>query len=406
VTVIAELWRTWRAWRGAAWWPAVLLVTVQTVNGMWYMPQLSFFPIYLQEQLGLTPAAIGGVVAGAQVTGMVAALLGGWITGLLGSKWALVVGLIFSGLGSLAFQAHAIWLVAALSFAGGVGLAWITVGGSSYLTRLSSRGALGMLAAIYALSMTVGGAVGNPIAGMIIERHSFSAFGWAETALIACGIALAALGLTYQHDRSAGAAPMRAIWDGALPMTRRPRVQRLLGLRSLPTIFYGMLTVLIPLLINALSGSKVVVAAYGTTNLIVASAAQLLAGRAADRWGARGPTLAAYACVILAGLGLAATAETVWGLFLFGVFGVAAAWALSTLMYVWVADGVPKAEHASSFGLLHAVWSLSMIVGSLLGGWLVHILPGLPFLVVGLLNVGSLFLARSYYRVPPAARSS
>ena len=96
---------------------------------------------------------------------------------------------------------------------------------------------------------------------------------------------------------------------------------------------------------------------------------------------------------MLAALGLAATAGMVWGLFISGVLGIAAAWSLSALMYVWGADGVPKAEHASSFGLLHAVWSLSMITGSLLGGWL----PGLPFLVAGLLNVGSLFLTLAYY---------
>jgi predicted MFS family arabinose efflux permease len=124
----------------------------------------------------------------------------------------------------------------------------------------------------------------------------------------------------------------------------------------------------------------------------------LAAGRAADRWGGRGPTLAAYGTIILSGVGLAVTAGTVWGLFLFGVLGVAAAWSLSTLMYVWVADGVAKPEHASSFGLLHAVWSISMIAGSLLGGWLVRSAAGLPFLVAALLNVGSIFLALAYYR--------
>ena len=114
------------------------------------------------------------------------------------------------------------------------------------------------------------------------------------------------------------------------------------GLRCLPTIFYGMLTVLIPLLLNDLTGSKVMVAAYGTINLIVASGAQLLAGRAADRWGARIPSLAAYAAIVLSGLGLAASHGTVWGLFVFGVLGIAAAWSLSTMMYVWVSDGIPQ----------------------------------------------------------------
>ena len=129
-----ELRRKWGVWRSAPWWPAVLLVLVQTLNGMWYMPQLSFFPVYLQE-LGLPPAAIGGVVAGAQLAGMAVALLGGWVTGLLGSKWVLVCGLALSGVASLAFQIHTPWIVAALWFIGGAGLALITVGGASYLTR-------------------------------------------------------------------------------------------------------------------------------------------------------------------------------------------------------------------------------------------------------------------------------
>ena len=45
--------------------------------------------------------------------------------------------------------------MAALWFIGGAGLASITVGGASYLTRLSLRGTLGMLAAIYTLQRDV-----------------------------------------------------------------------------------------------------------------------------------------------------------------------------------------------------------------------------------------------------------
>ena len=90
-------------------------------------------PVYLQE-LGLPPAAIGGVVAGAQLAGMAVALLGGWVAGMLGSKWVLVRGLALSGVASLAFQVRTPWLMAALWFIGGAGLALITVGGASYLT--------------------------------------------------------------------------------------------------------------------------------------------------------------------------------------------------------------------------------------------------------------------------------
>ena len=83
---------------------------------------------------------------------------------------------------------------------------------------------------------------------------------------------------------------------------------------------------------------------------------------------------------------------------MFGVVGVAAAWSLSTLMYVWVADGVEKPGRPSAFGLLHAIWCLSMILGSLLGGALVRVAYGLPFLIGSALAAVSPFLALAYYR--------
>jgi MFS family permease len=394
--------RWWMEGRVAALWPAAVLILVQTLNGVWYGPQVSFFPVYLQEQLGLSPAVIGAVVSGALVAGMVAALFGGTLTGLLGSKWVIVCGLAFSAVGALAFLIRVPALVALLWFVGGAGLALISVGGASYLTRLTARQSLGVLASVYMLSFTAGGVVGNPVAGVIIQQSGFSAFGLAELACIGCAAVIATFFMVYLKDRSAEPPSVRAFWAGALPLTRRARVRLLMGLRCLPTIFYGMLTVLVSLLLNDLTGNKTLVAAYGTTTLILASAAQLAAGRAADRWGGRNPTIVAYSTVILSGVGLAVTAGTVWGLFLFGVLGVAAAWSLSTLMYVWVADGVSKPEHASAFGLLHAVWSLSMIAGSMLGGWLVREAEWLPFLLVGLFNVGSIFLALAYYgRIPP-----
>ena len=100
----------------------------------------------------------------------------------------------------------------------------------------------------------------------------------------------------------------------------------------------------------------------------------------------------------MAGLGLFLGVGQIEALFVFGVLGIAAAWSLSTLMYLWVADGLPKAEHPATFGLLHAVWSLCMIGGSLLGGWLVRLTPGLPFLLVGLVNGVACVLIIVYYR--------
>lgn len=385
-----------------SWLPAILLILVQLASGMRDLPQSAFFLIYLQEQLGLDPVTISGIVSGALITGMVVALMGGAITARLGSKWVLACGLALSAVGSLAFQVHALWLVALLWLVGGAGLALVTVGGASYLTRISSQGGLGILAAFYALSMTAGGAIGNPVAGVLIEQSGFITFSWVVIFVSACILLIVTFLMPHLHQNTIRSDSSQPFWSGILATTRQTNVQMLVGLRCLPTVFYGMLTVLIPLMINNLSGSKVLVAAYGTTNLIVASAAQLIAGRAADRWGARRPTLVAYSTLIISGIGLSASARLLPGVFAFGVIGIAAAWSLSTLMYIWVNDGVPKHEHPATFGLLHAVWSLSMVSGSVLGSWFSSFLPGLPFLMGALLNSGSLFLIRSFYRRMPS----
>jgi MFS family permease len=277
-------------------------------------------------------------------------------------------------------------------------MAMVTVGGASYLTAISARGTMGLLAAFYALSMTIGGALGNPLAAVIITSHGYYAFSWFAIAISIVIILVVIFFMPSIQDKVLESWSFRSTMLGIQSTIRQTNVRLLIGLRCPPTIFYGMLVVLIPLEINNLSDSKGLVAGFGMISLIVASASQLLAGRVADRWGARLPTGVAYMAIILSGIGLMISSGTVWGLFVFGAGGIAAAWSLSTLMYVWINDGIPKAEHPATFGILHAVWSLSMIAGSVLGGWSDSLIAGLPFLVAGLLNVGSLFLISAYYR--------
>ena len=95
---------------------------------------------------------------------------------------------------------------------------------------------------------------------------------------------------------------------------------------------------------------------------------------------------------------MALFARQLWGVFLFGVLGIASAWALASLLFVLVSDGVPRPEHGRAFGLLHATWSIAMISGALLGGALTRIAPGLPFLAVGLLNMLSIGLTLAFFR--------
>jgi MFS family permease len=72
-------------------------------------------------------------------------------------------------------------------------------------------------------------------------------------------------------------------------------------------------------------------------------------------------------------------------------------------MYLWVADWVTPTHHPLLFGWLHAVWNVCMVLGSLIGGALVDINNGLPFVVTGLLNIASLALVTRLYRQAPSS---
>lgn len=386
---------TLRMWRPQADLRSVApLLLMQLISGAWMLPQGAFFPIYLEEQLHLTPFAIATIVAAAQAVGLVAALVGGGLTDALGSKRVLVLGLVGGAITSLVFQTQAPLVVAGLWCLGGAAGSLQTLGASSYLTRAVAPERLGLLSALFALSFTLGGAASNPAAGWMLDATGFGLFGLAGVIMLAVTALLVQVALPAQgaDDAGAGMSPVTV-----LALARRPIVQLLMGLRFLPTVFYGMVTVLAPLMLNELAGNKTTVAIYGTVSLVLASVAQLVAGRAADRYGHRWPTLIGYATLIVAALGLAIFSGELWGVFVFGVLGVAAAWALATLFFVLVSDGVPRPEHGRAFGLLHATWSIAMIGGALLGGALTRVTPGLPFLVAGLLNGFSIVLTLAFF---------
>ena len=110
--------------------------------------------------------------------------------------------------------------------------------------------------------------------------------------------------------------------------------------------------------------------------------------------------------ILIAIAGTVATSSSVWGLYVFGALGVGAAWALSTLLPGLVKAAASPQIHGRVFGTLHLLWTMAMIIGTLLGGWLFEINLGLPFVIVGILNLVALGLTVPFFRtVKPAPHS-
>ena len=171
----------------------------------------------------------------------------------------------------------------------------------------------------------------------------------------------------------------------------------LILLRFLPTCFYGVMT-LLPLIIKQQSGSNAAVAAYVTGSSIFATLTQLAAGRLADKYGVKLPTQISFSVILLAILGLIVTGQSLWGLFIFGSLGIGAAWALSTLLPGMVTRTAEPDIRGRVFGALHLIWTFAMAIGTLLGGNLLGISIGLPFMIVGVLNIVALMLTVPFFR--------
>jgi MFS family permease len=135
-----------------------------------------------------------------------------------------------------------------------------------------------------------------------------------------------------------------------------------------------------------------------TVSSIFASLTQLAAGRVADRYGVRLPTQIAFCTILLAIAGTILTVQSIWGLYIFGTLGIGGAWALSTLLPGMVTSAAEPEVHGRVFGGLHMVWTIAMMLGTLLGGTLLEIDMRLPFMVVGVLNIFALVLTVPFFQ--------
>ena len=118
-------------------WPVIPLLLVQFLTGAWTLSQGSFFAIYLNERLAYTAVAVATMVSAGQVSGMLSGFLGGLLSDRLGSRGLLIAGVFTMAVASLVFQVRFPPAIALLWFLSGLGMGLITLGGSSYLTRVA-----------------------------------------------------------------------------------------------------------------------------------------------------------------------------------------------------------------------------------------------------------------------------
>ena len=394
--------------RFAGFWPFVALCLSSFLLGVANAPFISLLPVYVDTDLDRVPLFAGSLRSVSLVIGGVLAVVAGRLCDVIGIKGTLLIGIVGTTVAGLVFNTGDVLTLLVLVAVVGAGSGFQSTAGQSYLIESAPGARLGVCTALFFLSGTGGNAVGLLTAGVLVDSWTFGAIGWG----MVVAMATVTLGAVFLLP-SVGRRPRRAagdsveLWRDYRPLLAEANVHLFLGMRGLTTIFWGLTSLLLPVLVSRAADDVSAAAYFLALSVSVAACCQLAIGHLADRFGRRWPLLASYLGVLISGTGLALSVESLTGLVLFGTTLTAAAWSASTLMPGLIRQ-VAGAGHTNRLvGLGHMVWSGAMVAGSLLGGYLQTVVdgktglhPGAPFVAgTALAAGGSLCAWRLFARI-------
>lgn len=359
----------------------ILFWAVSLLVGMLNAPVNSLLPVYMEAESHASPLLSAGLRSTFLLLGGFFAVPAGYLCDRYGVRTTYVIGVSGTVAAGAIFLTQDVLSLFLLCVYIGVATGFSTTAGQAYLIHATPRTSMGLGSAAYFLGMTLGSAVGSRLTGQIAEGYGFKLVGLAIIVGAFLVMVLMAVSLP-ELERSPLSA--RESKPRSLDLLHRREIRLLLAVRFLPSCYWGTATLLVPLLIYRASGSFSLAANYSAISLVIASVGQLSAGRIADKYGARVPTLVASSLVAASAFCTGIWVHSIEGLFIFGTLGAVSAWSVSTMMPRLIDAVSSTAEKGRVVGMAHLAWSLGMLIGSLWGGRTVEWNPSVPFLSLGL----------------------
>ena len=373
----------------------ISLCFIVFVIGLITGPVHFFYPVYAEAVLGenvLFAALLRALPIG---LGGITALIGGTLSDRLGRKPTLLIGITGAVVIGTTFITQIPLLIMGILCYEGIASGFKTAGGQSYLINSVAPKQLGFATALYFISSTVGSAIGEALAGEIIDRINYKVLGF--YAILLSGVLFVGAYFFLPRLRQPDLNTQKkrdGIWKSTLNIRKyldlcsRSEILMLIGLRVFPTYYWGSVNLLMPILINRIAGDKAT-GYYGAASLLFACTCQLATGRLCDMVGHRIPALIANSVLTILAFGLAFFQKSLVALGLFGILGAGAAWALSTTIPRFINEFTNTDEKGHGVGLTHLAWSTGFLSGYVASGSLINISGHVPFMVAGLFLIFS-----------------